>query len=199
MHSAATVMLLLLTASDLAVISALLDDLWRHPVGCTDEGVPLAHGVAQLCRHAKVSNFDLPGICQQDVAALDITMHLKQSQTCNQRDIAQAGRADYQSMAGVCMVTFCTQGSLGCKPQHASGASPKPMSHSEPGWDITACNCKCTRLVMTKVHMWETLSIRVYPTCDVSHVCPLVITSLVHLQMHAVSVIKLDMGLGSAR
>ena len=62
--------------ADLPIISALLDDFWRHPVGGPNEGVPLAHGVAQLCCHAKVSNLDLPCLCQQNVAALDVSVHL---------------------------------------------------------------------------------------------------------------------------
>ena len=63
--------------TDLAIISALLDDLRCHPVGGANEGVALAHGVAQLGCHPKVSHLDFPRLSQQDVAALDIPMDLQ--------------------------------------------------------------------------------------------------------------------------
>jgi len=43
----------------LAVVSALLNDFWRHPVGRADERVALGHGVGELRRHAKVRQLDL--------------------------------------------------------------------------------------------------------------------------------------------
>jgi len=63
--------------SDLAIISALLNDLWCHPVWGANEGVTLAHGIAQLCCHTKVSYLHLSSLCQQDVATLDVTMYLR--------------------------------------------------------------------------------------------------------------------------
>lgn len=65
--------------ADLAIVSALLNDLWSHPVRRADEGVALAHCVAQLSRHTKVSNLHLPSFCQQNVATLDVPMHLRVS------------------------------------------------------------------------------------------------------------------------
>lgn len=41
-----------------------------------NEGVALAHGVAELCSHPKVGHLDLPRLCQQDVAALDVSVNL---------------------------------------------------------------------------------------------------------------------------
>ena len=65
-----------LQVADLAIISALLDDLRGHPVGGANEGVALAHGVAQLRRHPKVSHLHLPGLRQKDVATLDVPVNL---------------------------------------------------------------------------------------------------------------------------
>ena len=61
----------------LAVVSALLNHLWRHPVRGAYEGVTLAHGVGQLGCHAKVSHLYLACVCQQDVATLDVPVHLQ--------------------------------------------------------------------------------------------------------------------------
>ncbi len=48
----------------LPVISALLDDLRRHPVGRANESVPLAHGVGQLSCHTKVCHLHLRRVRQ---------------------------------------------------------------------------------------------------------------------------------------
>lgn len=63
--------------ADLAIISALLNDLRCHPVWGANEGVALAHCIAQLCCHTKVSYLHLSSLCQQDVATLDVAMHLR--------------------------------------------------------------------------------------------------------------------------
>ena len=44
---------------------------------CSNEGVALAHGVAQLRCYPKVRHFHLPRLCQQDVAALDVPVNLQ--------------------------------------------------------------------------------------------------------------------------
>ncbi len=62
----------------LAIISALLDDLRRHPVRRADEGLALCDGGRQLCRHAKVCQLHLAGVTEQDVAALDVAVNLAQ-------------------------------------------------------------------------------------------------------------------------
>jgi hypothetical protein len=40
------------------------------------ESVPFRHGVGQLSRHTKVSQLYSTRFCQQDVATLDVPMHL---------------------------------------------------------------------------------------------------------------------------
>eukprot|EP00955_Chlamydomonas_euryale_P116839 366442-Chlamydomonas_euryale.AAC.4 len=64
---------------DLLVITALLDDLGCHPVRRADECVELGHRVGKLRGDAKVSELHQPVLGQQDVAALDVAVHL---QTC---------------------------------------------------------------------------------------------------------------------
>ena len=39
----------------LAIIAIFLDNLWAHPVGSTDKGIPLGHRIIQLGRNAKIS------------------------------------------------------------------------------------------------------------------------------------------------
>ena len=60
----------------LAVVAALLDDLGRHPVRRADERVALGHGGRQLRGHAKVRQLHRAALAQQDVAALDVAVHL---------------------------------------------------------------------------------------------------------------------------
>lgn len=65
------------TILHLAIIAGLLDDFRGHPVGGPNEGVALGHGARQLSSHPKVSQLDLPSICQQDVATLYVPVHLQ--------------------------------------------------------------------------------------------------------------------------
>ncbi len=68
----------------LAVVAGLLDDLWCHPVGRSDEGVALGHGVRQLRCHPKVRQLHLSRFCQQNVAALYVPVHLQGHCSCFQ-------------------------------------------------------------------------------------------------------------------
>lgn len=45
-------------------------------MGRADKGVSLAHGVGELRCDAKVRELDVPVVSQEDVAALDVAMHL---------------------------------------------------------------------------------------------------------------------------
>ena len=47
-----------------------------HPVGCADEGLPLAQSGRDLGGHAEVRELDLAAVGQQNVGPLDIAMHL---------------------------------------------------------------------------------------------------------------------------
>lgn len=62
--------------ADLAIIAALLDDFRSHPVRRAYKGVALTHGVTELSSHPKVSHLHLSRLRQQDVATLDIPVHL---------------------------------------------------------------------------------------------------------------------------
>ena len=44
--------------------------LWCHPVGCSDERLPLAEGGRDLGRDAEVGQLDVTALRQQDVGAL---------------------------------------------------------------------------------------------------------------------------------
>ena len=62
----------------LAIVVTDLDHFRRHPVWRANKSVALAHGVCQLRRHSKISELDLPVFCQQDVATLDVAVHLQE-------------------------------------------------------------------------------------------------------------------------
>jgi hypothetical protein len=50
------------------IISTLLDNLGRHPIRCTDEGVFLGRKRAgKLSRNTKVSEFDFASSGQEDI------------------------------------------------------------------------------------------------------------------------------------
>lgn len=56
-----------------------------------DEGVAFRHRVCQLRGHAKVRQLDATGAGQQDVAALDVPVHLAQGVQVRQALRQQAG------------------------------------------------------------------------------------------------------------
>lgn len=63
-------------STHLAIVVGGLDHLGRHPVGRADKGVALAHGVGELRCNAKIGKFDVAVVCEKNVAALDVTVHL---------------------------------------------------------------------------------------------------------------------------
>lgn len=60
----------------LEVISSLLDNLWRHPEGRTDECVPLRFDIGELCRDSEVCQFNLASMREKNVCRLDVSMDL---------------------------------------------------------------------------------------------------------------------------
>ena len=65
-------------------------------MGGANEGVALAHGVAQLGCHAKVCHLHFARLCQQDVAALDVPVNLQQAALVLLGEIQQDNKSHKQ-------------------------------------------------------------------------------------------------------
>jgi len=59
---------------DFRAVFFLLDDLRRHPVGCTDHGGTLGTLLCQLGAEAKIGNLDISSGREKDVVGLDVSM-----------------------------------------------------------------------------------------------------------------------------
>ena len=60
----------------LAVVAGFLDHLRGHPVRGADEGVALRHGAGELRGDAEIGELDATALGEEDVAALDVAVHL---------------------------------------------------------------------------------------------------------------------------
>lgn len=53
-----------------------MDYLRGHPKWCTDEGPAFSQSGRNLGRNAKVGQFDVTSLSQQNIGALDVAVHL---------------------------------------------------------------------------------------------------------------------------
>ncbi len=102
----------------LAIVLADLNDLWRHPMRRADEGVALAHCVGQLRRHPKVGQLHLARLGQQNIAALDVAVHLGGTEEGGE----QVFNEDCQARVGnrICPAAMCVLPQACTKPKGCS-------------------------------------------------------------------------------
>lgn len=79
-----------------------------HPVGSANEALALVDGGRDLGGHAKVGEFDVPGLGEQDVGSFDVTVHLAHAVQVGQAEeglVAHVGYLDFAQWASYWMNT----------------------------------------------------------------------------------------------